>query len=367
MLMPVMTSLRATAATLLIASALAACEASGPTAEPTRAAPSSKPGSGILDMDGLATGKPPQIAFSRGRLLNGNASKEVLPDNLDQFAETKHLLVIRDVDGNVYAYSPDGPIGTTPIGQATGGLAVNDERNLVAWIAPGGAPTVLQEGEAKPAVLPAPAGVDAGDAVAIRGHDCFNSPETVEGAGCAVYFRTHDEKPTTFVASNHGFVEPDGNPIRYLTDADDAGEVGWTRVIDDLRTCSTYIGYGEGESTGPTWDTCAHLPLSFSPDGKHLLATGPVGFEGAGAGEIAFLDRADGKPLWSVRNSPQSQVFITDMAWEDNDHALASVNDGKNAAILRVGLDGTMELAAKPFPMDEDRANPLPFRLSVQP
>ena len=215
---------------------------------PTAANPSA------LDLDGLTVGAAPKIAWSRGTSLNGDDAKKVLPAKLDQFVETKQLLVMRDVDGNVFAYSPDGPTSKTPIGKATGDLAVNDERNLVAWIAPDGSPTVLQEGEAKPATLLSQQGVTDGDAVAVRGHDCFNGPETVEGAGCSVYFRSRGEKPQSFVASNHGFVEAigDANTPIQLQDADDVrpGRLDHAqRGPDDLqhvhRARDARCGHGE--------------------------------------------------------------------------------------------------------------------------
>jgi hypothetical protein len=104
----------------------------------------------VLDIRGLKTGAKPRIAWSKGTLLDGDPTKNVLPAHVDQFAVTKQLMVSRDTDGHVYAYAPEGPRGTTPIGEATGRIAINAERNLVAWIAPDGSPTVLQEGEARP-------------------------------------------------------------------------------------------------------------------------------------------------------------------------------------------------------------------------
>lgn len=356
---------------VVLALALASCTPNKPADESTTSAPSaSAPAAKTLDLRGLKTGAAPGIAWASGTELNGDA--DVLPANIDQFAETKQLLVIRDTDGKVYAYAPEGPVGTTPIGEATGGLAINTERNLVAWIAPDGSPTVLQEGEAKPAVLEKQAGVTAGDAVAVRGHDCFNGPETVEGAGCSVYFRsTGGEKPTSYVASNHGFVEqldPDAGQLS-LEDADDEGDIGWDKVNEnDLTTCSRYTPYGAGEEVVKGWRTCDHQPLSFSADGKHVLATGPHGFEGLGASSLSVLDRATGKDLFTASSNLESQAAILSMDWEDATHVLAVVLQGRKAGIVRVGLDGSMEFAGQPveLPSVDDVSN-FPFRLSVQP
>lgn len=357
------------AAVAFVATALAACGTASQSDQPAPAATTSKPISRLLDVAGLTTGEEPKVAWSRDTFLNGDDAQDVLPPNLNQFAETKQLLVMLDVDGNVFAYSPDGPKGTTPIGTATGRLAVNAERNLVAWIAPGGAPTVLQEGHAKPVELQKRDGVTAGDAVAVFGRDCFNGPETVEGAGCSVYFRSSRDEPESFVSSNHGFVQPlEGVKGTFsLQDADNSGSVGWTKVTDDLTTCSTYRpSNDENGPTGRSWKTCASMPLLFSPNGKHLLATGPHGYEGLGASGLSILTRSTGKARLEVESTEKSPAAIIDMVWEDDTHVLAIVNQKLDWAIVRVGLEGSMELAGKPVhtaPESEE----YPFRLAVQP
>lgn len=365
-----MNFLRLAAATVLLTLGLSSCT-TNESADPAPAAHPTVSGRPLdLTLDGLKTGTAPKIGWASGTKFKDNA--DVLPANVDQFAQTKQLLVIRDVDGNVFAYASDGPAGTTPIGEATGDLVINDNRNLVAWIAPDGSPTVLQEGEVRPAVLEKADGVTAGDAVAVLGHDCFNGPETVEGAGCSVYFRASaTERPQSYVASNHGFVEPlaGGKGGISLQDADETGEVGWTTLNRDQSTCSTLTGRETLDAdTAKGWTTCDHMPLTFSPDGKHLLATGPHGFEGLGASSLSILDRSTGEPTLTVQNNARSQAAILDLQWEDDTHVLGVVVQGRKAAIVRVGLDGSMEVAGQPVDLpDVDDVSNVPFRLSVQP
>jgi hypothetical protein len=350
---------------VLLVAVLSACGSETPD-PPTTPAPSvAQPKDLVLEIRKLPHGDAPKIAWASGTLLNGDESMDVLPAGLDQFAQTKQLLVMRDVDGQVFAYAPEGPTSTTPIGEATGDLAINAERNMVAWIAPDGSPTVLQEGHAKPVTLPAPeGGIDGGDAVAVLGHDCFNGPETVEGAGCSVVFRARGEKARSFVASNHGFVEP-VDAIKGVQDADDDAMIGWTTLVDDMPACSA-LKASNGEQGKPGWKTCDHLPLEFSPDGTRVLATQPEGFEGAGAGELTVVDRKTGKPQLTLKNDAASQAFIVQMAWEDDDHVLAVVNQGIDWAIVRVALDGSMEYAGDPVRPAKELDH-LPFHLAVQP
>ena len=204
------------------------------------------------------------------------------------------------------------------------------------------------------------------------GRDCFNGPETVEGAGCSVYFRSHGEKPQSFVASNHGFVEAIGDtdaPIR-LQDADESGEVGWTTVNEDQTTCSSYTGRETLDAdTAKSWKTCDHMPLTFSPDGKHMLATASHGYEGLGASSLTILDRASGKPQFTLRNNEKSQAAIVDMVWEDDGHVLAVVAQKLDWGIIRVGLDGSVELADKRISPDRGAGvDPLPaLRAALRP
>lgn len=350
---------------LMLVVGLSACGKDTPEPTPTpSASPGKRSASGspvILDIAKLDRGGKPRIAWSRGSLLDGDRAQAVLPPNLDEFAQTRQLLVVSDLDDNVYAYGPEGPANKTPIGTATGSFAMNDKRNLVAWIAPDGSPTVLQEGHAKPVVLPAPKGVDGGHAIAVIGNDCFNGPETVEGAGCSVYFQADGQESAPFVASNHGFVEEASDQISGLQDADSDGIVGWTKLNQDMSTCSRYAPSG---SARKGWQTCEHVPLEFSPDGEHLLATGPHGIEGLGTSELSILDRTTGKATLTVNTLDGDAAFITRMTWEDATHVLAVVFQNGEWAVVRIRLDGAMDIAVAPTKGEETEP---PFTLSVQP
>jgi hypothetical protein len=217
-------------------------------------------------------------------------------------------------------------------------------------------------------VLEKQVGVTSGDAISVLGHDCFNGPETVEGAGCSVYFRSNaSDKPRSYVASNHGFVTPlhESRALMVLQDADEDGDVGWTKLHADQSTCSTYTGRETLDAdTAKSWNTCDFMPLTFAPDGKRILATAPHGFEGLGASSLAILNRATGRPALTLRNDAKTQAGIVDMEWEDANHVLAVVFQQGRWAILRVDIDGSAELAAKPIPGDE---TDIKYRLAVQP
>ena len=54
------------------------------------------------------------------------------------------------------------------------------------------------------------------------------------------------------------------------------------------------------------------------------------------------------------------------MAWEDSTHVLAVVMQRYDWAIVRVGLDGSMEFAGEPLRGTEEPAH-VPYKLAVQP
>jgi hypothetical protein len=219
----------------------------------------------------------------------------------------------------------------------------------------------IQDGEDEAHELAAAKSGSAGDTVAVTGTDCMHDAETVEGAGCSVYFTLTDtEGPTAYVSSNHGFAEQADEHIHGLQDVLPTTQTlaGWTQVKPDLTTCSLVVNAND------TWNTCAYLPLSFSPDGKLLLATGSHGYEGLGTGQLSILDARTGKAKLTLQNDEKAQATIVDMQWEDDHHVLAVIFQQGKWSILRVGTDGSAEMAADPISGGD---TDIRYRLAVQP
>ena len=61
---------------------------------------------------------------------------------------------------------------------------------------------------------------------------------------------------------------------------------------------------------------------------------------------MAILDAATGDVVIDLPT--MQDAFITHVAWEDDEHLLAVVGEGTQAAILRIGLDGSREYAVPP-------------------
>ena len=344
---------------LLLASCGTAKDADTPNPSPstTSAAPRLRG----LDITGLKVGAEPRIAWVEGTTLHSDRPDVEMPERLSQVAVTKDHLVVKESATNYLMVDDRKGENAVKWPAGEGRLAINAKRNIVAWLTPPGVPMFIQDGEDEAVDMATEKGASAGDAIAVLGNDCMHDPETVEGAGCTVYFTLSDAMgPTPYLSSNHGFAAQADDHIHGLQDVrpTDRAFAGWTQIKDDMSTCSIVINENK------TLNTCAYMPLSFSPDGSRLLATGSHGYEGLGTGQLSILDAKTGKKVLTLRNDAKAQATIVDMQWEDDDHVLAVVFQQGKWAILRVDTKGSAELAAKPVSGDE---TDIKYRLAVQP
>jgi hypothetical protein len=104
--------------------------------------------------------------------------------------------------------------------------------------------------------------------------------------------------------------------------------------------------------TKALWETCDNRLLDFSPSGTHLLGVGSVG-DGFGDGQVSILDAADGTVLVDLRSDEEHQTSVVQMAWEDDSHVLMVTYADGAWAIVRLGLDGSMEYAVPPREGDQ--------------
>ena len=82
--------------------------------------------------------------------------------------------------------------------------------------------------------------------------------------------------------------------------------------------------------------------MAFSPSGTKLLASGAYA-DGFGDSELDVLDAQGGGPIVHYRTA--DGAAITAMQWEDGAHVLALVSDQVQWAVVRLGLDGHVEVA----------------------
>lgn len=306
---------------------------------------------GVIDLTRLQQGEAPQRAWlAGGDIQETGGGEDLAGGGATELARLGDNWLVGDASSTeVVLVAPGGEqLGSWP---ALSGLVLNDAGTAAAWITDTGIPLVLSEGSTQPAQLTElPAGARA---VALVGDECGN-PETDPGArGCSVFANvTGDDGTTEFtVVSSHGLVDTASREIVHggdvFSDSDGERLVGHTS-IEDAGSCSALTG---PQADSPVWTTCAHSLDAFSPDGTKLLA-GPAYRDGFGDKEIAILDAADG----TVLANPQvaAAAFVTTTVWEDDSHVLATVFQDGQWAIVRIGVDGSVELATAPAAGTED-------------
>ena len=249
------------------------------------------------------------------------------------------LLVGRDPDALVHSW----PLA--------GGFAVSAGGGVAAFARPDGTPVVVQDGGRGWRELPRIGGVAGSEVAAVVGGDCGG--QAADG-GCTVFLDQRGEHPRAWVSTPHGAA---GASAHLVSVADADGLVaGIAESHPDLTTCSA-VRTAEDRLV---WRTCADRVVAFSPGGSRLLATGPVG-DGLGDTELAVLDARSGDPL--LRYRTVRGAVITRMVWEDDAHVLAVVFDRGLWAVVRAGLDGSVEIAVPPVPgQDLDSPFVLPAR-----
>ena len=357
------------AGVLLLALAPASCSSSKPTSERTHdaTAPSTSTPKVVLDIGALPSGAAPKVGWRHASEIHDGDRVVTVDSDIDAFVLTKKRLITETFsDGGTSVDVRDDEGRSTasyPIG--SGHPVENVERTLVSWVDDQVTPWVLQDDQAEPLAMPKPDGASSGpesngEAVAVLGHDCAHDAETVEGAGCSVFFNWfHDPKSDALVSSNHGFT-------------DRAGSKGISQLFD-VSTDQAMIGdSGAGvenptnryERDGKGYVAKDFLPRSFSPDGSKILALPGVLKEGPASDEVSIRQASTGTLLLTAQ-SPPDHVTIWETVWEDNSHLLSVVQQGEGRwAIVRFGLDGKAELAVKPI---KDSEGAPALSLAIQP
>ncbi len=100
------------------------------------------------------------------------------------------------------------------------------------------------------------------------------------------------------------------------------------------------------------WRTCEHSLGDFAPDGAHLVGTDAY-LDGSGRSTVALLDSATGDPVVTYDVDTRAGDLIADWVWEDDEHLLLTVHSDGDWQVVRVGLDGTQEVATDAVPGED--------------
>jgi hypothetical protein len=216
-------------------------------------------------------------------------------------------------------------------------LARTPDGAVVAWLARDQTTTVLGADGTR---LSLPKVAEAGEIGAVVGGD--NCPEVdADGYGCTAYLNG-EQAAEVFLADSHGMSGLLGGPLIRVADAAADRRLAGLTSVDDLGSCSGVVA----EDPEPVWETCDHTLTRFSPDGTRILGTDAY-LDGFGQRSVVFLDAADGTVLHQFLSRGRGATVIQ-TAWEDSAHVLAVVYERGRWSIVRLGVDGSAELALDP-------------------
>jgi len=311
---------------------------------------SGTPAASPLTTAGLETGPAPKIGYAvNGMLVLPDGGGFELPKDTFDLARLGELTVVMQPglsDGQpVSVLDADGKVLKTDAAVG-GGLAVNADSDVVAWMGMNDEPRVLDRGGDRIVSMPeVPTGRSVVD---VAGRVDCQEGGAGDVSGCTVLVNADEQK--SYVSSSHGIVDTNGPIISgsaFLASGR-GGILGMVSQTDD-GSCS---GLWHNMMT-TVWQTCDWRIQSVSPGGDAILA-GPAYADGLGDGALAFLD-VDGAVVhaWSGGGGT-----VVSRQWEDTQHVLAVVFEDGAWSIVRFGVDGSTEYAVPPRP-GSDLDNPF--------
>lgn len=319
--------------------------APGPDPSASVAVPSQTPspaGTGPYDLHDVTAGAPPAVPYlERDRLVRPDGSTLDLPRVYTRFVPFGDGLagVYNDRLGDRWVDFLDAEGRRTDRAPVASDVVVNAGGDLIGWATPEG---VLElawpDGRLSLGNQGGPVA-----AAAVLG----DSPCVAGEPDCRVFVNTVDGRPPSVTAPD-GSVQPVAPGALHVNDAHPSGLVA-VLLSTDPRTLGSCSGVYDTAAGRPLWRTCDHSLLRFSPDATYVLATETY-LDSVGQATVAVLEVATGEAIAEFRIVGG---FVAQHTWEDEAHPLVLVC-GDGWQVVRLGLDGTRELAAGPVPLAKD-------------
>ena len=342
------------ATTLALSAALTPATRATPAPASSAVAPRT-----VLDVSDLDQGAPPALAWSERRsgrtVIHGaDGTRTPAANRIDQFAPMGSGYVVQTFGTRPSTrwIGADGSPGRRE--WRTGhGLAVSPRGNVVAFAGRGGKVwTIDQEGDRVLRFHPVPV-TGTAHAAAVSGESCKEG-EGDPGVGCTIAV---NGPRRAFRTSSHGIVDRVPHLIQVSTGR--GRWLGGLTSVDDYGSCSAMLRTWRVE-----WRTCDHQLSDISRDNRHVLGT-PAYADGFGPQDLALLATADGSVVRSFASARDgSSATYFDEVWEDAAHVLVVTYQDGEWAVVRLGVDGSMEYAVAPRPGSID--NGLPIRLQTR-
>lgn len=119
-------------------------------------------------------------------------------------------------------------------------------------------------------------------------------------------------------------------------------------------SCSAVVDPDGDVADRVVFETCENSLGAFSPDGTRLVGLAPY-LDGAGSPTLSVLDAATGEAVldFELAGGRNRVVAVADTVWEDDETLLATIVDGNQQYVVRLGLGGTVERVAGPVTVDD--------------
>lgn len=296
----------------------------------------------------------PEGAAARVPYVDSDAQQLITPDGTHDLPEA-YPQIVPDGDGGWVAVSTatpsttglsvvmlDGDFGVVDAsGAVSGGLAVREDGGHVAYTEFDG----LDRWRLLTTALPRVGDHTSADVATGSSEQAVN-------------------RPVGYVSEDSVVVEatdPDTGRYRYrvvAADGSTTGFGGFNRVVSTSSVTGLVAGQtrftGDGSCSGVldpgvadqrlVWQTCDHQLGAFSPDGRYVVGLAPY-YDGPGSPTVGILDATTGRPLvdFVSGNDPDSAATVSHVTWEDATTLLATVNQGAEEYLVRLGIDGRAE------------------------
>ncbi len=187
-----------------------------------------------------------------------------------------------------------------------------------------------------------------GRAVSVAGENCQEGGGD-PGYGCSVVVNGARRAEYT---TSHGIADRVPH-VRQVTTG--RGRLlGGVTSVSDTGSCSALM-----RDLRVRWRTCDDQLSDISPDHRHVLGT-PAYADGFGPTVLRVLSTRDGSVITSftaARDGRSATYF--DEVWEDATHVLVVTYQAGEWAVVRLGVDGSMEYAVAPRAGSSDLRAPL--------
>ena len=332
-----------------------AAAALAPTAQamPARSSAGAAPRT-VLDVRNLELGAPPAIAWTERRagktVIHGpDGTTTPVPNNIVDLAPMGSGYVIQTALNRrptVRWVAADGTPGRSE--WRTGyGLAVSPQGKAVGFAGSRGRVwTIDQEGDRVLRYNRLPAtGIPT--AVTMSGENCKEG-EGDPGFGCTIVVNGARAWYTT----SHGIV--DRVPHLRLASTGRGRWLGGITTVSDTGSCSAML-----RSSNVRWTTCDNRFSGISTDHRHVLGLPSYG-DGFGPNVLDVLATADGSVVHTFTYARgRSSATYFEEVWEDAEHVLVVTYQEGEWAVVRLGIDGSMEYAVAPRRKSMDTGTPF--------